>query len=58
MPDGETRAVTGFHVVSRERLKELDSEKLADFFKRDVLELIYYHLVSMRNMEKLREMAI
>ncbi|MFK7943302.1 MAG: SapC family protein [Paracoccaceae bacterium] len=57
MPNGETRAVTGFHVVSRERLKELDTDKVADFFKRDVLELIYYHLVSMRNMEKLRDLA-
>lgn len=57
MPNGEKRSVTGFHVVSRERLKALEGEQLADFFKRDVLELIYYHLVSMRNMEKLRELA-
>ena len=58
MPDGQKRAVTGFHVVSREKLKELTGEVLEDFFKRDVLELIYYHLVSMRNMEKLRTLAV
>ena len=57
MPDGQKRAVTGFHVVSREKLKEISGDVLEDFFKRDVLELIYYHLVSMRNMEKLRLMA-
>ena len=58
MPDGQKRAVTGFHVVSREKLKEIEQDVLADFFKRDVLELIYYHLASMRNMEKLRLLAV
>lgn len=57
MPDGQKRAVTGFHVVSREKLKEIGGDVLEDFFKRDVLELIYYHLASMRNMEKLRMLA-
>ncbi len=57
MPDGQKRAVTGFHVVSRERLKELKGEVLEDFFKRDVIELVYYHLVSLKNMEKLRDRA-
>lgn len=56
MPDGQKRAVTGFHVVSRERLKKIEGEKLQSMFQRDVLELVYYHLVSMRNMEKLRNM--
>ena len=58
MPDGEQRAVTGFHVVSKERLKEIKPEVLEDFFKRDVLELVYYHHVSLRNMEKLRNLAV
>lgn len=57
MPDGEQRSVTGFHIISRDRLKEISDEVRDDFFKRDVLELVYYHLVSMRNMEKLRDMA-
>ena len=49
--------MTGFHVVSRDKLKELKPDVLEDFFKRDVLELIYYHMASMRNMEKLRLLA-
>ncbi|MGD1925004.1 MAG: SapC family protein [Paracoccaceae bacterium] len=57
MPDGQKRAVTGFHVVSREKLKEITPEVLTDFFNRDVLELVYYHLASLRNMEKLRMLA-
>ena len=57
MPDGQTRAVTGFHVVSKERLKELPEDVVQDFFKRDVLELVYYHMLSMRNMERLRNLA-
>ena len=57
LPNGEKRAVTGFHVVSKEKLKEISPEVLKDFFDRDVLELIYYHLASMRNMEKLRLLA-
>lgn len=57
MPDGQERAVTGFHVVSRERLKQIDPEMVQNLFKRDALELIYYHLVSLRNMEKLRSFA-
>lgn len=54
MPDGEIRAVTGFHVISRDKLKALNTEVADDFFRRDVLELIYFHMLSLRNMDKLR----
>lgn len=57
MPDGQTRAVTGFFVINKDRLKALSDEVVKDFFERDVLELIYYHMLSMRNMEKLRNLA-
>ncbi|MEM1162132.1 MAG: SapC family protein [Pseudomonadota bacterium] len=57
MPDGQKRAVTGFHVVSREKLKAIPEDVLKDYFARDVLELIYYHMGSLRNMEKLRRLA-
>lgn len=57
MPDGQTRAVTGFHVVNKDRLKELPDDVVKDFFQRDVLELVYYHMLSMRNMETLRNLA-
>jgi len=54
MPDGQKRELTGFHVVSKERLKQLPDDVVKDFFARDVLELIYAHLLSLRNMERLR----
>ena len=47
----------GFHAVSRERLKKLEGDALAEFFQRDALELVYYHLASLRNLEKLRSRA-
>lgn len=56
LPDGAKR-LTGFQVVSRERLKQLDGEALEDFFRRDLLELVYYHLASLKNLEKLRHRA-
>jgi hypothetical protein len=58
MPDGEKQAVTGFHVVSREKLKAIGDDVLKEMFDRDALELIYYHLLSVRNMEALRARAI
>lgn len=57
MPDGAKRSVTGFFVINREKLKTLSGEALEEFFKRDALELVYYHLLSMKNMEKLRDRA-
>ena len=57
MKDGAKRAVTGFHVINREKLKELTGPALEELFKRDALELIYYHLLSMKNMERLRDMV-
>lgn len=57
MPDGSKRALTGFHVISKERLKALPDDVVKDMFDRDVIELIYIHLMSMRNMELLRDLA-
>ncbi|MEM7190252.1 MAG: SapC family protein, partial [Pseudomonadota bacterium] len=57
LPSGEKRALTGFHVVSRERLKALSEDVVSDLFKRDALELIYYHIASLRNMERLRDLT-
>lgn len=53
MPDGSKRSLSGFRAVTRERLKRLEGTVLEDFFRRDVLELVYYHLASLRNLEKL-----
>ncbi|MEM1160113.1 MAG: SapC family protein [Pseudomonadota bacterium] len=57
MPDGQKRALTGFHVISKERLKALPEDVVKDLFERDALELIYYHLASIRNMERLRDLT-
>ncbi len=51
-------ALAGFHVVSRERLKKLDADALADLLKTDELELIYLHLQSMRNFNALKDRLV
>lgn len=53
MPDGTSRALTGFQCVSRAKLKELEPEKLLGLIGNDALELIYLHLYSMRNFDEL-----
>lgn len=57
MADGSKVSLTGFHVISKERLKQIKPEFLADLFGRDFLELVYYHLLSLKNMEKLRDLV-
>lgn len=57
MLDGTRRALTGFSVISRERLKALPAEVVQDLFERDALELIYVHLMSVKNIEALRDLA-
>ncbi len=53
LPSKEQRSLTGFFAVSRERLKKLDDAKLAQLVRSDALELIYAHLASIRNFERL-----
>lgn len=57
LANGQKIALTGFFVVSRERLKALDADVVQDMFQRDILELIYYHLQSLKNMERLRDLV-
>ncbi|HEU5018645.1 MAG TPA: SapC family protein [Pseudolabrys sp.] len=45
----------GFMAVNRERLKALPGEKLTELAKTDELELLYLHLQSMRNFDKVKE---
>ena len=49
LPSGERLALTGFMAVSRDKLKALPGDKLAELAKTDELELMYLHLQSMRN---------
>src|SRR5207245_9059568 len=52
---GERMALRGFLVVDRARLKTLSAETLAALVRSDELELIYDHLVSMRNFATVRD---
>ncbi|CAN7269530.1 SapC family protein [Devosia sp. LjRoot16] len=51
LPDGRSMMLSGFEVVSRDRLKAITSEQLAVLFGSDDLEVIYLHLQSLRNLQ-------
>lgn len=55
LESGERIALGGFMAVDRARLKTLSSDKLAELVKSDEMELIYAHLLSMRNFAGMRE---
>ena len=46
---GEVK-LTGFMVINREKLINLDGDKLSEMVKSGALELIYAHLLSMKNL--------
>lgn len=46
---GEKMSLSGFSVVNRDRLRELDGDKLSQLAVTDELELIYLHLMSLNN---------
>ena len=50
---GEKLSLAGFMAVSREKLKALPGDKLAELAKTDELELLYLHLQSMHNFQSL-----
>jgi SapC len=52
---GERMALRGFSVVDRARLKTLSANVLAELVQSDELELIYAHLLSMRNFATMRD---
>lgn len=55
LDSGEKIGLTGFMAVDRARLKTLSSEKLAELARSDEMELIYAHLLSMRNFSGMRD---
>jgi len=52
---GQRLSLGGFLAVNRDRVKALSGEKLAELAKTDELELLYLHMQSMRNFERLRD---
>jgi hypothetical protein len=55
---GERTLLGGFQAVSRERLKALPGERLAELAATDELELLYLHLQSMNNFDALRDRLV
>lgn len=53
LPGGDPKMLTGFHVVSRDRLKALSPDHLTQLVASDAMELIYLHLQSVGNFENL-----
>lgn len=52
---GEKLALAGFMAVNRDRLKKLSADTLADLVRSNEMELIYLHLLSIRNLSLLAE---
>lgn len=52
---GRNLMLSGFEVVSRDRLKGVTSDQLATLFASEDLELIYLHLQSLRNLQATAE---
>lgn len=57
LASGEERTLTGFKVINKEKLKALGQEDLAQLFASDGLELVYLHLHSLRNLNKMLQNA-
>jgi hypothetical protein len=49
LKSGQRGTLAGFQAVSRERLKALPGDRLAELARTDELEAIYAHLLSLRN---------
>ncbi|MBV9551048.1 MAG: SapC family protein [Alphaproteobacteria bacterium] len=56
-PADPERRLRGFTIVSREKLRALPPEKLAELNASGELELIYLHLLSLNNLQRLPEKA-
>jgi hypothetical protein len=54
-PADPERRLRGFLIVSRDKLRALPAEKLAELNSTGELELIYTHLLSLNNLQKLQE---
>ncbi|WP_163575953.1 SapC family protein [Halomonas faecis] len=55
--EGGARTLTGFKAVNRNKLKALDDDTLKTMLGNDELELLFIHLQSMRNFNRLSRLA-
>lgn len=55
LPSGQQMKLGGFKVVNRERLRQLDGDKLVELARTGGLDLIYAHLHSLRNFTPIAE---
>jgi hypothetical protein len=58
LPGDPERRLRGFLMVSREKLRALPADKLAELHANGILELIYLHLFSLNNMNRLQEKMV
>jgi hypothetical protein len=56
LPNGKKAQVKGFMAVDRTKLSQLSGDTLAELARSGALELIYAHLLSMRNFAELLEL--
>jgi hypothetical protein len=54
LASGEKSSLAGFMAVNRDKLKALSGDQFAALAKTDELELMYLHLQSLRNFERLK----
>jgi hypothetical protein len=55
LPKDPNRRLTGFKIVNRDKFKALSGDVLSQMIKTDELELIFLHLFSLRNLNRLHE---
>ena len=54
---GKSFSLSGFFAVTREKLKTLSAEKLKELLDKDYLDLIYRHMHSLSNIDRLMGLA-
>jgi len=54
---GGTYSLSGFFCVTRERLQKLTGEQLKEFMDQGYLDLIYLHMHSLANLDKLMQLV-
>lgn len=57
LPEGGKRTLTGFKAVNRQKLKALPESTLQAMLGSDELEMLFIHLQSMRNFNRLSRLA-